>query len=145
MVFIWNITDMRKDNLSEKLFNLTHIGVKVVAVIMLVVYLSLSTQKNTNKTFLSFVAPAVIFVIFLLYNRLLVHFHKKGSYTSAQAAEFYTKCRERDIYLFQEENIEKAKDVYFSIFGTDKYTGEGTLPAHMERIYNAGMETIEKR
>ena len=40
--------------------------------------------------------------------------------------------------------MEKAEDIYFSIFGTDKYLGEGTLISHMTKIYNIGKEIIEK-
>ena len=137
-VFILSITDMRKDNMSKKLFHLTHFTIKIVAVIMFVVYLSLYVSKYNYDMLLSFVAPIVFFAIFLLYNRLLVHFHKKGFYTPEQAVEFYEKCREQDIAGFQEENLDKATDIYFSIFGTDKYLGAETLPAHMADIYAAG-------
>ena len=136
---------MKKDSISEKLFKLTHIGVKIIAVILLVVYLWIYAQKHGNKTFLSFAAPAVFFVVFLLHSFLTVRLHKKGFYTSGQAAEFYAECREQNISQFNEENIEKIKRIYFSIFGTDVYLGEGTLPAHMEEIYNAGKEKAEKR
>lgn len=110
---------------------------------MFVVYLSLYVSKYNYDMLLSFVAPVVFFAIFLLYNRLLVHFHKKGFYTSKQAVEFYEKCHKQDISDFQKENFEKADDIYFSIFGTDKYFGEGTLPAHMADIYAAGKKQPE--
>lgn len=136
---------MRKDSRSEKFFKLTHIGIKIVAVILLVVFLLIYAQKNGGRTFLSFVVPVVFFVVFLLYNFLLTHFHKKGFYTSWQAAEFYAKCCEHNISGFHEETLGKARNIYFSIFGTDKYCGEGTLAAHMEEIYNAGSEKTEKQ
>lgn len=126
--------------MSKKLFDLTHFSIKIITVIMFVVYLSLYVSKYNYDMLLSFVAPAVFFAIFLLYNCLLVHFHKKGFYTPEQAVEFYEKCREQDISGFQEENFEKVDDIYFSIFGTDKYFGEGTLPAHMADIYAAGKQ-----
>ena len=144
MVFISSTTDMRKDNRSEKLFNLTHLCIKIVAVIMLVIYL-IVYLKTKKGIFLSYIGPALFFIIFLLYNRLTVHFHKKGFHTSWQAAEFYAKCREENISLFQEENFEKAASIYFSIFGTEKYLGEGTLSDHMTDIYNAGKEMTEKQ
>lgn len=137
---------MRKDKNLEKLFNLTTWGVKIITLILLIVYLRLHVSTTViGETFLLFIAPTVFFVIFLLYNGLLVHFYKKGFYKSEQAVEFYTKCRERNISLFKDENIEKAKDVYFSIFDTDAYCGEGLLLAHMEEIYNVGKETTEKQ
>ena len=142
-VFILNITDMRRGNMAKKLFNLTHLGIKIIAVVLLAIYLKIYAE-NKHEIFLSFVVPLVLFVIFLLYNCLLVHFHKKGFYTTVQSAEFYEKCRERNISDFQENNLEKAKDLYFSIFGTDKYIGEKTLDAHMEEIYNTGRKITEK-
>ena len=144
MVFISITTDMRKDNQSKMLFNLTHVCIKITAVIMLVIYLTVYL-KTKKGIFLSYIGPALFFTIFLLYNRLTVHFHKKGFYTSWQAAEFYVKCCEENISLFQEENFEKAAGIYFSIFGTDKYSGEGTLSDHMADIYNAGKEMAEKQ
>ena len=134
---------MRNDKKSDKLFNLAHLGIKIVAVILLLVYLGVYL-KSKSGIFLSFVGPAVFFIIFLLYNRLLEQFHKKGFYTSWQAAEFYRKCYKENISVFQEENFEKAADIYFSIFGTDKYLGVGTLPDHMAEIYTAGKEITEK-
>ena len=137
---------MKKDSISEKFFNLMRFGIKIATVILLVVYLRKHASSATMwKTFLSFVAPSIFFVIFLSYNFLLVYFHKKGFYTSWQAAEFYTRCRERNICPFQEENSEKAQDVYFSIFGTDKYSGEGTLLTHMAEIYDFGRKITEKQ
>lgn len=144
LIFILNITDMRKDNMSKKLFNLTHLGIKIITVIMFVVYLSLYVSKYTYNMFLSFVAPAVFFAIFLLYNCLLVHFHKKGFYTPEQAVEFYEKCHKQDISDFQKANFEKADNIYFSIFGTDKYFGDETLFTHMADIYAAGKKITEK-
>ena len=145
-VFIWSITDMRKDNMPKKLFNLTHLGIKIIAVLMFVVYLRvyLVSKLFTYERLLSF-APIVFLIVFLLYNNLLVNFHKKGGYTSKQAVEFYEKCREQNISDFQKENFEKAGDIYFSVFGTDKYLGDGTILNHMEEIYNAGKEITEKQ
>ncbi len=134
---------MRKYNKPEKLFNIAHLGAKVVAVIMLIVYL-IVYLKTKKGIFLSFVGPAVFFIIFLLYHRLLVQFHKKGLYTSWQASEFYRKCCEENISVLQEENFEKAADIYFSIFGTEQYLGIGTLSDHMAEIYAAGKEITEK-
>ena len=137
---------MRKDNMSKKLFDLTHFGIKIVAVLLFVVYLRVYVvTKFSDRMFFSFIVPAVFFAIFFSYNFLLVHFHKKGFYTSKQAVEFYEKCRKQDISGFQEENFEKADDIYFSIFGTDKYLGEETLSAHMADIYAAGKKITEKR
>lgn len=144
-VFILNITDMKKSNILKKFFYFLNFSVVILALILLVVYLMIYTSKYNFNTFLSFIAPVVFFVIFLLHNCLLVYFHKKGFYTSKQAIEFYTKCCEQNISLVQEENFEKAKDIYFPIFGTDKYLGEGTLSAHMADIYNAGKEITEKQ
>lgn len=144
MVFILSITGMKKDNRQEKLFTLTHLCIKIAAVIMLVVYLTVYLKTKTG-VFLSYTGPALFFIIFLLYNRLTVHFHKKGFFTSWQAAEFYARCHKENIFIFQEENFEKAAGIYFSIFGTDKYLGAGTLPDHMADIYNAGKETTEKQ
>ncbi len=128
---------MIKGNLSKKLFNLTHLGIKIITVIMFAIYLR-EYFRDKSPIFLSFLAPLMFFVISLLYNLLLVHFHKKGFYTPEQAVEFYEKCREQNISLVQEENLEKATDIYFSIFGTDRYIGDGTLIDHMGKIYNAG-------
>ena len=137
---------MKKDELSKKLFDLTHFSIRIVAVLLFVVYLrAYVVTKFSNKMFFSFVVPAVFFAIFLSYNFLLVHFHKKGFYTSKQAVEFYEKCRKQEISDFQEANLEKADDIYFSIFGTDKYSGEETLSAHMADIYAAGKKITEKR
>ena len=135
---------MRNDKNAEKLFNLAHLGVKIIAVILLVIYLGVYL-KSKSGIFLSFVGPAVFFIIFLLYNRLLVQFHKKGLYTSWQASEFYRKCYEENISVLQEDNFEKAADIYFSIFGTEQYLGIGTLSDHMAEIYAAGKEITEKK
>jgi|GEM_PF-6626335 len=135
---------MKKDNMPKKLFNLTHLGIKIIAVILLAVYLKIYA-KNKYEFFLSFAVPAVLFIIFLLYNCLLVYFHKKGFYTTAQASEFYEKCREQNISDFHEENLEKVTDIYFSIFGTDKYSGIETFLNHIKEIYNEGKETTEKQ
>lgn len=135
---------MRKGNMTKKMFNFTHFIIKIVVVVMFVVYLSLYVSKYDYNMFLSFVAPVVFFAVFLFYNRLLVHFHKKGFYTPAQASEFYEKCRERNISDFKEENFEKAGDIYFSVFGTDKYSGDGTIFTRMEEIYNAGKKITGK-
>lgn len=121
-----------------------HFGIKVIAVIMLVVYLRIFVSKYGHETLLSFILLAVFFIIFLSYNILLVYFHKKGFYTPEQATEFYTKCCEQNISLIQEENFEKATDIYFSIFGTDKYFGVGTLLTHMLEIYNVGKEITKE-
>ena len=137
---------MKKDTKTEKLFKLTTWGVKIITVIFLLIYLIVRiSQTSSNNIFLLFIAPAVFFGIFLLYNFLLVHFYKQGFYTSLQAAEFYTKCCERNISLFQDANSKKVEDVYFSVFGTDKYVGEGTLLSHMTEIYDSGRETTEKQ
>ena len=90
-VFILSIADMKKDNSSEKLFKLTHLGIKIVAGTLLAVYLIL---KSRGGMLLPFIVCTVFLIIFISYNRLLVYFHKKGLYTSWQAAEFYKKCRE---------------------------------------------------
>lgn len=142
---ILSIMDMRKDSKSEKFFNLTTWGVKIITVILFVVCLWIHSGAERSKVFLPFIAPVIFLAVFLSYNFLSVHFYKKGFYKSEQAAEFYTKCRERNISLFHEENSEKAKDVYFSVFGTDKYAGEGTLLAHMAEIYDLGREITEKQ
>lgn len=134
---------MRKDNVSNKMFNLTHLGIKIIAVILLAIYLKIYAE-NKHEIFLSFAVPAVLFIIFLLYNCLLVYFHKNGFYTTAQASEFYEKCQDHNISDFHEEHLKKAGDVYFSVFGTDKYLGEGTILTHMADIYAAGKKTIEK-
>lgn len=110
---------------------------------MLAACIGVYVTKYRDGIFLAFIAPAVFTMIFLIYNSLLIYFHKKGFYTSRQAEEFYKKCREENICIFQEENLEKAKDVYFAIFGTDKYFGEGTLLAHMEKIYDTGREMMK--
>ena len=121
-----------------------HSVIPVIAVILLAAYLIIYSLARKRILF-SVIIPSVLSAFFLSYNYLLTYFHKKGVFTHEQAAEFYTKCRERNISLFQDSNIEKAKDIYFSVFGTDKYIGDGTLPAHMEKIYNAGKETTEKQ
>ncbi|MBO4699613.1 hypothetical protein J5690_08415 [bacterium] len=137
---------MRKGNMSNKMFNLTHLGIRIIVVLMFIIYLRMYlVLKFSHDIFFSFIAPVVFFVVFLLYNLLLVHFHKRGFYTAAQAVEFYTKCRERDISLFHEENFEKTIDIYFSVFGTDKYFGEGTILTHMADIYAAGKKITEKQ
>lgn len=131
--------------MSKKLFNLTHFSIKIIAVLMFVVYLrAYIVTKFSYKMFFSFIVPAVFFAVFLFYNRLLVHFHKKGFYTTAQAVEFYEKCRDRNISDFNEGNLEKADDIYFSVFGTDKYLGDRTILAHMADIYAAGKKITEK-
>ena len=129
---------MRKDN---KLFNLTHLGVKIVAGTLLAVFLVL---KSRGGMLLPFIIWTVFLIIFISYNRLLVYFHKKGLYTSWQAVEFYKKCREQNILSFKDENFEKAKDIYFLIFETDIYSGEGSLADHMANLYNTGKEITEK-
>ena len=63
-VFILSITDMRNDKKTEKLFNIAHLGAKAVAVVMLIVYL-IVYLKTKKGIFLSFVGPAVFFIIFL--------------------------------------------------------------------------------
>lgn len=143
-LFILNITDMRKNNMSKKLFNLTHLGIKIVTIILFVIYLIIYVSKDDHRIFLSLVAPAVFLAVFLFYDILLVHFHKKGFYTTKQATEFYEKCRERNISDFKEENFEKAEDIYFSVFGTDIYLGEGTLLTHMADIYSVGKKITKK-
>lgn len=120
------------------------VGIIITAVVLLILYLSIYVSRRDHEMFLAFIAPAVLFIFFLSYNCMLVHFHKIGFYRPWQAAEFYEKCREQNIYDFQEENSKKATDIYFSVFGTDKYTGEGTFLAHMTEIYNIGKETTEK-
>lgn len=131
---------MTKDGMSKKIFNLTHLGIKIVAGILLAIFLIFKSRG----WILPFIVCTVFLIIFISYNRLLVYFHKKGFYTSLQAAEFYKKCREQKIPPFQGENFEKAKDVYFLIFETDIYSGEGSLLDHMENIYNIGKEITEK-
>ena len=143
-VFILNITDMRKGNMLKKLFNLTYLGIKMIALVLVVVYLIIYLH-NKDEMFLSFIAPLIFFIIFLLYNLLLVHFHKKGFYRPWQATDFYTKCSEQNLSIFQEENFEKAKDIYFSVLGTDVYLGKETFLTHMEEIYNAGRKITEKQ
>jgi hypothetical protein len=134
---------MKKGNMMKKLFDLSHLGIKIIAVFLLVVYLSMYVlKKYRDEMFLS-VYPFAFFIFFLSYNFLLVYFHKMGFYTSKQAVKFYEKCREQNISLV-EENLDKATDIYFLIFGTDKYLGVGTFLVHMEEIYNAGMEISEK-
>ena len=134
---------MRKDN---KLFNLMRLGVKIVAVFLLVLYFGIYVypKNDRNEILLWLIAPLVFSIIFLLYNFLLVYFHKKGFYTSEQAAEFYEKCSEENISVFNEESVAKARDIYFSIFGTDKYLCDGTILSHIEEIYNCGKEITEK-
>ena len=134
---------MKKDNLLKKLFNLSHFGIKIITVVLSVLYL-IVYLKTKKGIFLSYVGPAVFFTVFVSYNCLLTCFHKKGLYTSRQAAEFYRKCREDDVSFINDKNFKKAEAIYFSIFGTNKYFGAGTFPAHMEKIYNAGRETTEK-
>lgn len=135
---------MRKDNRLNKFFNFIHFSITIVALILLALYLKIYISPGENKLFLLFIAPSVLFIFFLSYNCLLVHFHKKGLYTSGQASEFYEKCRDRNISDFKEENFEKVSDIYFSVLGTDKYTGEGTIFTHMAEIYNIGKEIAEK-
>lgn len=130
-------------NCRKKLFDLTHLGIRIITVTMFAVYLKIYAE-NEYKMLLSFGVPIIFFVFFLLYNQVLVHFHKHGFYTLEQAAEFYEKCLEQDISDFQEENLDKATDIYFSIFGTDKYLGDGTILAHMADIYAAGKKITEK-
>lgn len=120
---------------------MTHLSIKIIAGTLLAVFLVL---KSRSGILLPFIVSIVFLIIFISYNCLLVYFHKKGLYTSLQAAEFYKKCREQNILSFKDENIEKAKDVYFSVFETDIYSGEGSLADHMANVYNTGKEIIEK-
>ena len=137
---------MRKDKKLEKFFSLTRFSVVIIAVVLLVVYLIMfSLSRNRYKIFFSFIIPAVFFTIFFAYNCLLTYFHKKGAFTLEQAAEFYRKCSQSGIVFSGDTNMEKAKDIYFSVFGTDKYLGENTLLSHMVKIYNAGKEIAEKQ
>ena len=135
---------MRKDKRLEKFFNLTPAGIIITAVVLLALYLSIYVSRRNHEMFLAFIAPAVLFTFFLSYNCLLVYFHKIGFYRPWQAAEFYKKCSCQNISIFQDENFEKAKDIYFSVFGTDKYLGEDTLPVHMAEIYDVGRKITEK-
>ena len=138
---------MKEENKLEKMFNLTRFGVKIIAVFLLVVYFGIYAhpkKNDRNEILLWLIAPLVFSIIFLLYNFLLVYFHKKGFYTSEQAAEFYEKCSEENISVVNGESVAKARDIYFSIFGTDKYLCDGTILSHIEEIYNCGKEITEK-
>ena len=107
-------TDMKKD---KKLFNLTRFGVKIIAVFLLVLYFGTYVYpKNDRKEILLWlIAPLVFSIIFLSYNFLLVYFHKKGFYTSEQAAEFYEKCSEENISVVNGESVAKARDILFNL------------------------------
>ena len=129
--------------MAKKMFNLTRLGIKIIIVFLLVVYMRTYLHEE-DEIFLSFIAPVIFFIIFLLYNLLLVHFHKMGFYKSWQAVEFYAHCCKQNISIFQEENFDKTTDIYFSIFGTDKYLGEGSFLTHMANIYAAGKKITEK-
>ena len=145
-VSILIITDMKEDKRINRIFDLLHKSIIIVSIIILfgffVIY---SHMFSYDAAIFTYIVPLSLFVFFLSYNSLLTYFHKKGTFTSEQATEFYIMCNDAGIVFSENTNIEKAQDIYFVIFGTDKYTGEGTLLNHMADIYNFGMEITEKQ
>ena len=136
---------MKEYKRTQQIFNMLHRSIIIVAIIILLIFFIMYSHiYNYDAAIFSYVVPLFFLIFFLSYNSLLVHFHKKGFYTFGQAVEFYEKCRELNISLFQEENLEKSKDVYFSIFGTDEYLGNENLLVHLEEIYNVGRKITEK-
>lgn len=118
----------------------------VAAIILLIVYLIIYTHYYPGKKiFFAYGVPLFLFTFFFLYNCLLTYFHKKGAFTSEQAMDFYRICSKSGIFFGGDTDMEKAKDIYFSIFGTDKYLGDGTLLSHMTDVYNTGKKITEKQ
>lgn len=145
-VFILSITDMKKDRRIKRIFALLHKSIIVVAVILLIGFMVLySHMYSYDAAIFSYIVPFSLFIFFLSYNCLLTYFHKKGAFTPEQASEFYVMCNDAGIFFPDDVNMKKAEDIYFIIFGTDKYTGDGTLLNHMADIYNSGKEITEKQ
>lgn len=145
-VSILIITDMKEDKRIKRIFCLLHKSVIVVSIIILLGFFVLySHMYSYDAAIFSYILPFSLFIFFLSYNCLLTYFHKKGAFTSEQAAEFYIMCNDAGIFFPDDTDMEKAKDIYFVIFGTDKYSGVGALLNHMADIYNSGKETTEKQ
>ena len=145
-VSIWSITDMKEDRRINRIFGLLHKSIIVVSIIILLGFFVLySHMYSYDAAIFTYIVPLSLFIFFLSYNCLLTYFHKKGAFTSEQATEFYIMCNNAGIVFSENTNIEKAQDIYFVIFGTDRYTGERTLLNHMADIYNSGRKIIEKQ
>ena len=145
-VSILIITDMKEDKRIKRIFGLLHKSIIFVSIIILLGFFVLySHMYSYDAAIFSYILSLSLFIFFLSYNCLLTHFHKKRAFTSEQASEFYIMCNDAGIFFPDDTNKEKAEDIYFVIFGTDKYTGDGTLLEHMVDIYNSGKETTEKQ
>lgn len=137
---------MKEDKKIKQIFNMLYRSTIIVAIVLLIGYLAVYTHYYPGKKiFFAYGVPLFLFALFFSYNCLLTYFHKKGVFTSEQATDFYRMCNESGISFSGDTDMEKAEDIYFAIFGTDKYKGEGTLLSHMADIYNAGKEITEKQ
>jgi len=120
----------------------------IISIALLIWYLYIYAPQVGpiyKKFVLAYIVPICFFTFFFSYNCMLTYFHKKGAFTSEQAMDFYRICSKSGIFFVGDTDMEKAKDIYFSIFGTDKYLGEGTLLSHMTDVYNVGKEITEKQ
>ena len=139
---------MKEDKKIEQIFNRLYGSTIIVSIVLLLGFLAIysltETDYSPKKFVFAYVIPIFLFTFFFSYNYLLTYCYKKGAFKSKQAIEFYRMCNKSGISFLGDTNMEKAEDIYFSIFGTDKYLGEGTLISHMTKIYNIGKEIIEK-
>ena len=146
-VFILSTMDMNKEEYRKQLkrkMNLIQILFFVFMFILFFIYLLLFSGAfvfyDGQKTIVYYVGPFTILFFVFFHTQYKLSVVKKGYFTDEQAIEFFKKCKESDVYSFNEENFEKAKEIYLLIFGTDVYTGEGTLTEQMLYIYNIGHE-----
>ena len=141
---------MNKEEYRKQLkrkMNLMQILFFVFMFILFFIYILLFSRMfvfEERQTIVYYIGPFTILFLVFFHTQYKLSIVKKGYFTDEQAVEFFKKCKESDFCSFNSENFEKAGEIYLLIFGTDIYTGEGTLTEHMLYIYNFGQELYKK-
>ena len=137
---------MKENDKLNKIFGRVQRTAVCSAVALLFVYLWIFGQiDNVRHKFIVWIAPLFFWFIFWGYTEIQIYFYKRGAFTPAKALRFYEKCEKSGVGLPSNDNFEKARYLYFAVFGTDIYSGAGAFQDHMAEVYSAGREIKLKK